>query len=270
MRFVVTDLDGTLLDDTFCVSKPDIQVLEILGDLQITRAIATGRSIYSVNNVIPPNFPIDYLVFSSGAGIMHWKSKEIIYRSGLSGDKTSEIIDILKRLNLDFMVHEAIPNNHCFYYHCKNTDNIGFQNRMQIYRDYASPLPEFKLEMNACQFVVILPNDLKLFADVCTAITGVKIIRATSPLNDDHIWLEIFPEEVSKGAAISMICDDLGCKHHDVIAVGNDYNDIDMLEFVGNPFVVENAAFSLKEKYPVVASNNNNGFSEAVRTLICL
>ena len=55
-----------------------------------------------------------------------------------------------------------------------------------------------------------------------------------------------------------------GVDHDDVLAVGNDYNDRDLLEWARHAFVVANAAPPLKDRYTVVASNDDQGFADAV------
>ena len=90
------------------------------------------------------------------------------------------------------------------------------------------------------------------------------MILATSPLDGESRWLEVFPGEVSKAAA--------GCwlqGQHDIdlrhcMVIGNDYNDEAMLEWGVSPYVVANAPPALTARYPVVASNDDGGFADAV------
>ncbi|MCP4045415.1 MAG: HAD hydrolase family protein, partial [Gammaproteobacteria bacterium] len=50
----------------------------------------------------------------------------------------------------------------------------------------------------------------------------------------------------------------------DIMAIGNDYNDLDLLEWAQQSFVVENAPIELKSRFQQVASNDNGGVAEAV------
>jgi hypothetical protein len=45
--------------------------------------------------------------------------------------------------------------------------------------------------------------------------------------------------------------------------VGNDYNDLDLLEWAAHSFVVENAPDDMKNRFETVSSNNNGGVAEA-------
>ena len=94
---------------------------------------------------------------------------------------------------------------------------------------------------------------------------GVKIIRATSPIDHKSIWMEVFHPDVSKGNACLYLSKCLGISQKNTIGIGNDYNDIDLLEFANQSFVVENAPAELTESYRTVSSNNDSGFTMAVR-----
>ncbi len=76
---ILSDLDGTLLPSKVrSVSAAIITTLQRLGELGATRAVVTGRNYHSTQKVLQADFPIDYLIFSSGAGIVDWKSKQIV------------------------------------------------------------------------------------------------------------------------------------------------------------------------------------------------
>jgi hydroxymethylpyrimidine pyrophosphatase-like HAD family hydrolase len=65
----VTDLDGTLLRSDRTFAPSDVAALRRLGERGVVRVLATGRSLYSFAKVGAAAAPIDYLVFSTGAGM---------------------------------------------------------------------------------------------------------------------------------------------------------------------------------------------------------
>ncbi len=105
---VVTDLDGTLLQTRRKVSNADIDTLEKLQQRGIIRVVATGRSFYSVSSVLKSGFPIDYLIFSSGAGIILWPTKKIISKHGMGAGDVRFAVNILIDLCIDF--RNAVDN----------------------------------------------------------------------------------------------------------------------------------------------------------------
>jgi len=74
--------------------------------------------------------------------------------------------------------------------------------------------------------------------------------------------MEIFHPLVSKAEGIKYLCDLLDIPADKTIAVGNDYNDMDLLAFSAKSYVVKNTPQSIKELYQEVKSNNNNGFTD--------
>ncbi len=263
----VSDLDGTLLDGLKNVSSRDIDTLVYLGEKRVVRVVATGRSLFSVNKVLPDNFPIDFLIFSTGAGILDWRSKEIIHKNQFTPNEVRKLISQFLSFNLDFMIHEPIPlNHHFFYHHSGNHVGTDFLERIALYNQYCSPfIPGVDFPDGATQLIAILPEDINLFTKINAKLADLKVIRTTSPLDGKSIWMEIFPNNVSKAHGIEWLCKKLGINHKKkVMVLGNDYNDLDMLNISTNSFVVFNAPNELKKNYRVVRSNNDSGFSDAV------
>jgi len=266
VKMVVTDLDGTLLNSKGLVDKSNLETLNSLGKMGIARVIATGRSPYSVEKVIPNDFPIDYIVFSSGAGTIRWIDKQIMHERHLSQAETQKVINEFINLSVDFMVHDPIPHNHCFLYHSNNIENPDFFRRIEVYSSFCQPyIPGVEYPNGATQLIAVLPNNPRLFNSISTKFPELKVIRTTSPLDGNSIWMEVFPKDVSKAYGITWLCNnEVQCETKDAIAIGNDFNDLDMLEQIENSYVVANAPSELKDRFKVVSSNDDFGFTEAV------
>ena len=272
IRMVVTDIDGTLLNSNGEVDEPNLDTLKYLGKLGVVRVFATGRSPFSVEKVISYDFPVDYIVFSSGAGIIRWSDKQIIHERHLTQFHTQNVINEFLKLRVDFMVHDPIPHNHCFLYHSNNIDNPDFFRRIDVYNSFCQPyIPGIEYPNGATQLIAVLPNDPNLFNAISVKFPELKVIRTTSPLDGNSIWMEIFPKDISKAYGIQWLCsNEVNCEIKEVIAIGNDFNDLDMLELVENSYVVSNAPEEIKNRFRVVPSNNDFGFSEAVNDALTI
>ena len=82
-------LVGSLDDRGFLTASPAdialmsndltrLRYLVELGRRGRLRVIATGRNLFSARKVLPPDFPVDYVLFSSGAGIMDWPAQRLL------------------------------------------------------------------------------------------------------------------------------------------------------------------------------------------------
>ena len=127
-------------------------------------------------------------------------------------------------------------------------------------------------------FILTLLNNIGLlmtayalpeqFEKIKSEIHFLQVIRATSPLDHKSIWLEIFPKGVSKGHAANRLCNFLQIKRHNTIGIGNDYNDIDLLDWTARSFAVANSPKELKQKYETVKSNEEDGFAEVAEKIL--
>ena len=263
----VCDFDGTLLRSDRSFSDTDLDALIRLGELGIIRAVATGRSLYSINTVSISELPVDYILFSSGAGIIRHPDGPIIRKVSLEPEEVSRAIEILRAHQLDFMVHHPIPDNHIFSYVESTPDNPDFRNRIELYHQFAKPLETSADGFgNATQLLAILPpaDNRAAIAKLEKALPGFNIIRTTSPLDGQSTWIEIFPTTVSKSLTAEWLSATNGLSADRALSVGNDYNDLDLLEWAGCSFVVDNAPHDLKSRFPVVASNDECGVAEAI------
>ena len=269
-RLVVTDLDGTLLDSASRLSDVNRRTLETLGRSGVVRAVATGRSLYSARLVMREDFPVDYLAFSSGAGIVSWPDGRLLRSPAMGSRLVSRLVARLRGLALDFMVQHAAPDSHRFHFVRSSRQNVDFDHRIERYRRFARPLHDgVPVEVRVSQFVVIEPPGTDSHRELLDREFGdVHVVRTTSPLDHASTWIELFPDGVSKAHASDWIRERHAIDAARTVAVGNDYNDLDMLEWAAHARVVSNAPPSMREQFAVVAANDDDGFTEAVRQLL--
>ena len=126
--------------------------------------------------------------------------------------------------------------------------------------DIPSTLP------HASQLLAVITNhsQFKMYEKIAAALPGFTVVRTTSPLDHTSLWIEVFPHNVSKGSTSSWLASRFHLNHEKACAIGNDYNDLDLLSWAGHAYVVSNGPEKMKHMFPVVASNNECGFSQAV------
>ena len=99
---LVTDFDGTLYRSNKTIGKDDLKTLYYLKKHGYLCVIATGRSLFSFTRATKNmNLPIDYLIFSSGAGIQSFYDKKIIRALTHKTESVKKITNILISLKLD-------------------------------------------------------------------------------------------------------------------------------------------------------------------------
>jgi hypothetical protein len=266
IKILFTDLDGTLLKNDSTLSCQNKKALNLLSEENIKTVIATGRNLHSAIKVLPNDLKIDYLMFSSGCGIMNWKSGKIIYENHLENGQIEMVISIFKSHRADFMIHLPIPESNKFFYHQFGEANEYFARRIKLYDGFAKKM--YEIPHKASQLIAIFPfQEIKKFTEIKDRIEFLTPIRTTSPLDHKSIWLEIFPLGVSKGNSARWLCEHLNISPTNALGVGNDFNDIDLLDFTGFSYVVANAPQELKTIYASTGSNEEDGFAGLIKKI---
>lgn len=269
LKLVATDLDGTFLKNDKSISRENLDTLHSLGERGILRVIATGRNLKKTLEVISPEIPFDYIVFSSGAGVYDFQNDKLLYHQNLNKEVVQQLVDFLVGCDLNFHLFKPVPENYKCWYHRGSILCPEFESYSDFHQSHSEPLPTDQLiDSEACQFLVVFPNNperfLALKNDIENQFPAVKVVRTSSPLETGYIWMEIFHRSVSKGNGVKFVCDTLKIEHEYTLGIGNDFNDLDLLEFTNYSYVVENSPRELKERFLRAMSNEENAFARAI------
>ena len=273
IRLVATDLDGTFLKNDRSISDKNLEALKLLGEKNIVRAVATGRNLKKVTEVLNNRVPFDYIIFSSGAGLYDWKEKKHISNQNIDSETSLKLLRFFIERKLNFHAFYPSPENHKHWYFRGDAHCEEFERYFDFNKYFASELNTQQLpETELCQFLVIIKEDDCLFAEMKNLIESIsaeiRVIRSSSPITNGFIWIEVFHRSVSKGNGVKQICELHNIHKNETLGLGNDYNDFDLLEFTNFSFLTENAPNEIKHRYPIVSSNENDAFAQVVQPIV--
>lgn len=266
----ITDFDGTLLNDRGTISDRDIATLNALREKDVAVAIATGRSQFSFERALGQMnrkcLPMDYLLFSTGAGVLDTTRNIIIRSRSISRQDTRSIINYFDRAGVDYMIHKSIPDTPYFLYKCNQEQNDDFRSRIALYQQFASPLISDVYE-EATQVLAVIPRGRPAppVEEIRSKLKTFSVIQATSPLDHASVWIEVFHPDVSKSRTAKWLSDRLGIDPRQVVAVGNDYNDQDLLSWSGKAYATANSVKGLSGCERLRQSNNQSAVTGAAR-----
>ena len=81
--------------------------------------------------------------------------------------------------------------------------------------------------------------------------------------------MEIMNKDVSKGKAIEALGKRYNLKKEEIIAFGDNFNDVSMLDYAGTFVAMENAVDYLKERADyITATNDDNGVAKGIRKIV--
>lgn len=267
LMLIVSDLDGTLLERGSFISDRNKKSFEQARNLGAICAIATGKSLQSAQKDLSPNFPIDYLIFSSGAGILDWNQKKLIHQSSLTEPQIKKVFNYLWKDRLDFTIQLEAPHTHQFLFSGPNLLNVDFTRRMEINKEHGSLINPDSLPQQASEFIVIQshPSSLSLLEQIQHDLSDeLNVVRATSPTDGKSLWIEIMNLTTSKAIAAEWLRNKHQIEKSMTYALGNDFNDLQLLNWASKPLVVADAAFDLLKNYKCVSNHTDHALEKAM------
>ncbi len=269
--YIALDLDGTLLNSQKKISFTDFYAIRLFTSLGGKVLLASGRSPISTE-WIAENLGIDKrLVAFNGSFVQIGEEREYSYiQSAFSENELSYLLNLVENIGLEYITYERdsvrIKRETSLNKRwLSELLNFDYLNTNANYEEYNR---KFKLikgdnatqKMSGILKFVILPNKLMAFEDVFIALQNKGFC-----LNRTPRYIEITKNSCDKRFGISKILEDSEYSISDIMAIGDNYNDISMLTSAKLGVAVDNSSTEIKKiAGTVTSSNDNNGVAEAI------
>ena len=224
---IMSDVDGTLLHWAKNGGKTparNIEALERFTSKGGRFAIATGRALLTarpVAEVLPVNFPC---VILNGGAVYDFQSNEYLHKLYLPDGAQRYVKEILKA----FPQCGGVFVDENYYY---DVDGVTRNEYLRLYpNNLLMPVGFDELKGPFLKALIVLPPERMkpVYEYVSQAsFNGVRFV-----LSDRHM-LEMLPDGSSKGDALERITRLTGVKRENMVAIGDFYNDIEMIEYAG-------------------------------------
>jgi len=265
-KLIISDVDGTLLTSNSEVSTTTkLKLFDLMANGH-PFAIATGR-MHAAGKIITKQLDYDgYLISCNGAVVKHLKTGEVIHAKAIAPDSLRKAIEVCRQYDV--------------YFHLYDNDNI-YGNRLAYlskrYKDKMASLPEayrFNVE-KAENFEAILKKpiykmgvyheDKAVFTSLKEAINALGLFETSQSM---AMSFDINGRGVNKAVGIEALRKYFGISVKDVIAFGDNENDIEMIKYAGIGVAMGNATDSLKAVADVVTvDNDSDGIAVALEKL---
>lgn len=265
-RLLVMDMDGTLLNDDGFISKKNMEYIELARQAGVKVVLATGRLLASADyfaNRLNLSGPI---ISSNGALIVDGTG-EIIHNRSLKDSEVLEVSRCAEKLGVYYHLYgrekiyiKDFSEEILKYY---RDSNGKFQVRIQEFKNIENIINEENIQITKILFKEGDEEKRKLLYENLKKIKGIDI---TSSWHDN---LEVLSCGVSKGAALKFLTEKYNLDREAIIAIGDNENDLSMIEYAGLGVSVANGVELLKEKADyITSSNEEDGISEVIKKFI--
>lgn len=257
-RLVVSDMDGTLLNECGKVTERTKQALKRLLDNNVHVAIATGR-IYTSAKVYAKYLDIVTPVIAcNGAIVKDLHNNKIIYGSHIEPKTCFKIFDICREHDLYFHFYtedtfytEKLAFSSIKYTEWNKTMGEDEQIDIKIINDPYGLVSSFDEKVYKIQ---INTDDMNLLTKVRSILEGMEEVEISKSWHNN---IEIMNKGVSKGSAVKHLAESLGVKREEIICLGDNENDISMITYAGLGVAMGNAEEIVKQSADYITLRND-------------
>lgn len=283
-KLITIDIDGTLLNCYGEVTEKNKQAIKMALEKKVEVVLTSGRmpqAILPIANEINAN---KYIISGNGAAIYDVQKDKIIYNNYLTKKKLLEIIDICEKNSMFYNVYTnnviltKSLNYNILYYYAENKKNPDDKKiKINILDDIYSYVEKY--EGNDFLKITICDNNETIFKRIINRLKEIKnvdvlevshmskkIIKyGSKEVEISYFYTEVTNENVNKWSAIENLIQILGIKKEEVISIGDNINDKEMVLNAGLGIVTGNSSPEMKKiAKEIVASNDESGVAEAI------
>jgi Cof subfamily protein (haloacid dehalogenase superfamily) len=240
-RLLVLDLDGTVMDGNFNISRAVDDAIAAAREHGVLVTIATGRTFKSLLQFLPPIGGDEPVISYQGALIGDPQTGNILYQAGLSGQLAARAVKHLQEsgiVPLAFCDGKTVVDRWSPELDVYLGFHPGGESDVLVVPDlvgYSREFEPIKLLFAAD------PDEL----DSIVARLRLEFGNSASVVRSHRQLGEITAPGVDKGSAIAQLARLLNVERDEVIAIGDEENDISMIEWAGLGLAMANAPASV-------------------------
>ena len=243
IRLIASDMDATLLDEHSQLPPDFVPTVKALAALGIHFAAASGRPLYTLEEMFP-TLRREMILIGDNGGAIRWNG-ETLYTSEMPPEgwralacKTRQAGDVAVLCGLESAYVER-------QYQQYDAVMKQFYTRVEYVDDLTA------VTAPADKFTIYLPRDnaQEAFDTLYGPACGTEFSVAVAGKN----WVDIMNPGVHKGAALAILGEKLGIPASGMMAFGDTYNDAEMLETARYGFLMENGSLPLRQRVPFLA-----------------
>ncbi len=287
-KLVAIDLDGTLLNSYGEVSEVTKEAIKNATEKGTEIVLASGRPISSVEDLANELQANHYIISGNGAIVYDMYKKETVYDKFLSKEQILNIVKICEENSIYYNIYtenEVLTkslNYNTLFYHSENTHK---QEEKRTNINILTDVYDYILKSNDQKYLKVTVCDQSqiVFGSIIRKLRTIedidvldvehmskKIIKSgTEEVLVEYCYTEITNKNVNKWTALQYIMEQENISREEVIAIGDNVNDKEMIEEAGLGVAMGNSTEKIKEIADIqTKSNNEDGVFEIIKKYI--
>ena len=273
IRLLAVDIDGTLLNPQFQISDADLAALRRAHESSVEIVLVTGRR-HTFALPIAQMLGFDLWLISSNGAITRSLQGETFHRDLLPADTCRNLCAVMREFRGNTVLTFDNESKGAIVLEHMNELGGSIQRWLEKNMNYIefvipveSSLVCDPVQAMFCGTIPRMHEALTRLA-ACKLQSEITVLRTEYPARDLSI-VDVLNQGCSKGHALERWANYRGIPREQVMAVGDNYNDIEMLAFAGHPFIMGNASEELRGRgWTVTLRNDQSGIAAALEQVM--
>ncbi len=266
IKLIAIDIDGTLLNSQHQLTDEVHAALKQAEAQGVKIVLCTGRPLTGVHALLEQLDLFsdnDFVITYNGSLVQKTKDKAVISKFGLSHDDYLEIDALARKLNV--------------HLHTETEDTMYTSNRdISPYTIHEASLVNMPLKYRTQEemtpdlsIIKMMMIDDPAYLDEIIPQIPQSFMEKYTVVKSAPFFLEVLHKEVHKGAAVERLANHLGLTREEVMALGDNENDVTMIEYAGLGVAMANATDNVKQAADALTtSNDEDGVAEAIKKYV--
>ena len=274
IRLIGIDIDGTLLNSSGRISDPTLAQMRRLHDLGVQLVLVTGRRYLTAADVCRQlNLPL--LIASNNGASLRPLGGLTLYREELDEAATRQVCGEARRLGGFPWAFVEVNDAGDSIIYCEEpaaADSEGYafdylRAYFEAWRNYMRVVSDLSAEFIGASVEVVItvpPGHADPLAEALRARFG-GLISVIQEHSRGYSQVDAAHPSVSKALPLKRLAEKNGLTPENVMAVGDNLNDLEMLEYAGYPVVMGNAHSGLLDLgYRIAPTNDKDGLAHVL------
>jgi len=273
IRLIAIDIDGTLLDSKSQVSPANLDALRRAHDAGVEIMLGTGRR-HSFALPIAQSLGFDLWIISSNGAVTRSTSGESFHRDLMPQATAIKLCGHMREFRNYTVVTFDRENMGAIV--CEEHEHLygviqRWMEKNASVIEYVKPiekaLVEDPIQVMFCGPIELMKSAVARLLE-CECANDITVLR-TEYVHRNLTIVDILNAGCSKGHALERWARYRGFDREEVMAIGDNYNDIEMLTFAGHPVIMGNASEELKQNgWTITLHNDESGVAAAIEQVL--
>lgn len=267
IKLVAIDMDGTLLNSAHKLSQENIDAVRLLESSGIKVVLCTGRPL---SGVVPyfKELSLDensFAILNNGCSTFHTGSWELLSYHDIKSDDLA----FLEKLTVDYPGIYMTLTTSDHYYVIGDTVPKIVQDDADLVFDTVYPIQLSKFTQNPEPVFKVMYVGNPSQMDIFQPFAYQQLSQKFNTVRSQPYLFEVLPQGISKATGLQKLAKDLAISPENIMGIGDQLNDLEMLKYVGLGVAMGNAPEIVKKASNLITdTNDNNGVAKIIASIL--